>query len=256
MFKKIVLSLLILVFASVFVLYFFGSKILGKSIKGGVETFGPSITQTEVLLDYVEISVLSGNGKLNGLYVGNPEGFKSENIFALGKVEIDLDTRSLLNDEIVINKIYIQEPQISYERTLRTSNLKELLKNVEESIGHETEKAPKEEVVQEESMPEKNVLIKEFIVEKPNVFLGIVGFGATVPLPSIELTNISSSEKKIAATLLKQVIEHLAESIKMAAANTGEATKDVAKEAIDTLKNPYEEPIKQINDSIKNVLGK
>ena len=63
-----------------------------------------------------------------------------------------------------------------------------------------------------------DVLIKEFVIETPNVFLGIIGFGATVPLPSIELTNISSSEEEIVATILRQVIAKLLDNIKMATA--------------------------------------
>lgn len=260
MLKKLVLSFVILIFAGLLITYFFGSKILGKSIKAGVETFGPKVTQTPVLLDDVKISVFSGNGKLNGLYVGNPEGFKSENIFALGQIEVDINTRSLLSDEVVINKIYIKEPHISYEKTFRTSNLKELLKNIEESTGGsdtaETEESPAaEDVAQEESVPGKNVLIKEFIIENPNVFLGIIGVGATVSLPSIELTNISSSEEKIAATLLSQVIEQLFESIKTATTDAGSATTDSAKDVIDSVKDQSQEPIKQINDSIKNLFG-
>lgn len=260
MLKKIVLLFLVLSFAGVLIMYFFGSKILGKSIKSGVETFGPQVTQTKVLLDNVEISVLSGNGQLSGLYVGNPEGFKSENIFALEQVAIDINPRSLLSDEIVINKIYIKEPHISYEKTLRTSNLKELLKNIEESTGGsetlENEELTTEEVAQEESEPGKDILIKEFVIENPNVFLGIAGFGATVPLPSIELTDISSSEEKIAATLLKQVIEKIAENIKTATTDVSSETKDTTKDIFDSFKDQSEEPIKQINDGLKNLFGK
>ena len=122
MIKKLFLSSCILFFVAVLIAYFFGSTLLNKSIKTGVETFGPKVTQTPVRLDEVKLSVLSGNGLLSGLYVGNPEGFKSENIFALGQVEVDIVPRSLLSDEIVINKIYIQKPHISYEKTFKSSS--------------------------------------------------------------------------------------------------------------------------------------
>ena len=260
MFKKIVISSLIFVFLSIIIAYFFGSKILSKSVKTSVETFGPKITQTPVRLDEVKLSVLSGNGQLGGLYVGNPEGFSSENIFALGQIEIDVETNTLMSDKIVINKIYIKEPFISYETKLLTSNLKELLKNIEESSGSsdaaETEKPETDDVVPDESAPGKDVLIKEFVIEKPNVFLGIMGIGTTVPLPSIELTDISSSEKEIAATVLKQVIAKLLNSIKDTTTNATGAATDAGKNVIDSVKNQTEEPLKQVNESIKNLLGK
>ena len=202
-------------------------------------------------LDEVKLSVLSGNGKLSGLYVGNPEGFSSENIFALGQIEIDLEPRTLTTDEIVINKIYIKEPYISYENKLTTSNLKELLKNIEESTGGGDEVTepgePQTEAPAEEapSKPGKNVLIKEFVIEKPDVFLGLMGVGQTITLPSIELTDITSSEEKIAATLLKKVITELLNRIK---SGTAGAAGDVL--------NSTQKPLQNVNDSIKGLLGK
>ena len=255
MIKKLLTTFLILVFIAAVAIYFLGSGILNKSIKTGVETFGPKITQTSVTLDDVKLSILSGDGQLSGLYVGNPEGFSSEHIFALGKIEVDMDAGSLFSDEIVINKIYIKEPQISYEKTLKTSNLKELLRNIEESTGSD-ETTETETPKDDEAATGKDVLIKEFIIEQPKAFLGIIGLGATVTLPSIELTNISSSEKKIAETVLKQVIAKLFENIKTATNNAAGLTTDTAKDILDSVKNQSEEPIKQVNEGIKNLLGK
>lgn len=254
MLKKIVLSLLILSIVGALILFFFGSSILSKSIKTVVETAGSKVTQTPVRLEEVKLSVLSGDGQLSGLFVGNPEGFKSENIFALGQIEIDLETSSLRTDQIVINKIYIKEPFISYEKTLRTSNLKELLKNIEESTGGgddaavEEEPQPEDSTTEEESAPGKDVLIKEFVIEKPNVFLGLMGAGANITLPSIHLNDISSSEEKIAATILNQVIAELLNGIKNTVGSTGDVGGDIINSANDSLKG--------VNDSIKNLFGK
>lgn len=264
MFKKIILSLLILAFASVLILYFFGSKILNKSIKVGVETIGPRITQTPVRLAEVNLSILSGNGQLNGLFVGNPEGFKSENIFALGKIDVDIEPRTLMSDEIVINRIYISEPYISYEKKLKTSNLNELLENIEEYTGGgsdtgETEEPKPEEPAEAESAPGKNILIREFIIEKPNVFIGIIGVGATVPLPSIKLTNIQSSEDKIAALVLSKVISALANNIKEATGNLTGATGNAAGNVLDAASKPLEDvnnSLKEVNEGLKSLFRK
>lgn len=263
MIKKLFLFSFILFFAAILIVYFFGSTLLNKSIKTGVETFGPKVTQTPVRLDEVKLSVLSGNGLLSGLYVGNPEGFKSENIFALGQVEVDIVARSLLSDEIVINKIYIQKPHISYEKTFKSSNLKELLKNIEESTGSvDTVETQEPELPQPEDSgdvadePGKNVLIKQFVIEDPNVFLGLIGVGATVTLPSIELNNISSSEEEIAATVLKKVIAKLGESIKSTTDNAAGSINDATREILDSVNEDYKEPLNEVNESLKNLFGK
>ncbi len=250
MFKKIFISILILSLVGALILYFFGSSILGKSVKTIVETVGTEVTQTPVRLDTVKLSILSGNGKLSGLYVGNPKGFSSENIFALSQIEIDLESRTLTSDEIVINKIYIKEPHVSYEKKLTTSNLKELLKNIEESTGGGETTEPEEQQTEapaeeETSAPGKNILIKELIIENPNVFLGLMGVGQTITLPSIELTNISSSEEKIAGTILEKVIAEIFKGIKS-------ATPGAAGNFIDSTKKPLQD----VNDGIKGLFGK
>jgi len=257
MLKKIVVSLLILSIVGGMIFYFFGSSILGKSIKTIVETVGSKVTQTPVKLEKAKLSILSGNGQLKGLYVGNPEGFSKENIFALGQIAIDLETNSLRSEEIVINKIYISEPHISYEKTLRTSNLKELLKNIEKSTGSssdesaEAEESKPDASEEESDEPSKDVLIKEFIIEKPNVFLGIIGFKTTVILPTIELANIRSPEKEIGVTIFREVIAALSENIKTATKNTAGASADTGGDAMDSAN----EPLKDVNEGIKNLFG-
>lgn len=259
MIKKLLIALSILVFTGILVVYFFGSKVLSKSIKAGVETFVPMVTQTAVTLEDVKLSILSGDGRLSGLYIANPKGFTSENIFALGEIDIDIEPGSLFSDEIVINRIYIREPLISYEKTLKTSNLKELLKNIEESTGSDDETEVEEpgvdDVAKDESTSGKNILIREFVIENPKVFLGVVGLGTTVSIPSIELVNISSSKEKIAAAILSQVTIKLYDSIKSATSNAGGITSDAARDILDAVKSQSDEPLKQVNEGLKNLLG-
>ncbi len=76
---KIVLALVLGI--GVFVL-----MTLGTGIKTVVETLGPEMTQAQVTLSSAKISLLSGDGRLKGLVIGNPEGFDTENAFALGEI--------------------------------------------------------------------------------------------------------------------------------------------------------------------------
>ena len=76
---KIVLALVLGI--GVFVL-----MTLGTGIKTVVETLGPEMTQAQVTLSSAKISLLSGDGRLKGLVIGNPEGFDTENAFSLGEI--------------------------------------------------------------------------------------------------------------------------------------------------------------------------
>lgn len=186
MIKKILLSGAALVLISVVAALFFASAALDKAVVKGVETFGPKITLTDVTLESASISPLSGNGKLKGLFVGNPEGFKLDKVFFLGEIEVDMDPFSLMGDHIVINRIYVRQPEVVYEQTLKGNNLKRLMSNIEENTGTTGEDG-------EESKPIK-FEIKELVIEEGSVTMGLVGQGMKLPLPTISLTDIGTEK--------------------------------------------------------------
>ena len=255
MIKKIFLFLVILAIAAVAAIYFLGSSALNKVIKTGVEKFGPEVTQTSVRLDDVDISILSGNATLTGLYVGNPDGYKSENIFALGKIEIDIDPLSLISgDKIIINKIHIQKPEISYEKTLMSSNIKALLKNIEAFTGSAEENAPEpDEAAPAEEGSAKQVVIKQLIIEDGTIFVGLMGAGTTVPLPRIEMNDIGEGgNQKSMPEILDLVLTEVLKSIGPAIADAGNLVGEGGKAAL----KEGEGALEKATDSIKGLFGK
>ena len=254
MIKKIFLFLVILAVAAVAAIYFFGSTALNKGIKTGVEKYGPEVTQTSVRLDDVDLSILSGNGTLTGLYIGNPDGYKSENIFALGQIEIDVDARSVFGDKIIINKIIIQKPEISYEKTLMSSNIKTLLKNIEAYTDSADENAPEpEEAAPAEDGSAKQVVIKQLIIEDGTIFVGLMGAGTTVPLPRIEMNNIGEGgNKKSMAEVIDLVLTEVLKSIGPAIADAGNLVGEGGKAALEQ----GEGALEKATDSIKGLFGK
>ena len=241
MIKKLLIGFLLLGCIALAAVYFFGSSALNSGIKKGVETYGPKVTQTPVTLESVNLSVLSGSGSLKGLFVGNPEGFKSENIFELGQVDIQLDKGSLLTDTIVINQIHIIEPSISYEKKLTTSNLKELQKNIEAFTG------PKEATADEDAAKgsSKNLVIKELIIDDGTIYVGAFGVGQTVPLPRIEMTDIGQAGTETnAADVINEILGKVLTSIGPAIANAG----DLGKEAVNVIKTQGLEKVDQAAD--------
>jgi len=227
MIKKLFLALLILALIAGAGLYFVGSSLLNKGVKSGVETFGPKVTQTPVTLESANLSILSGTGTLKGLLVGNPEGYKSENIFALGQIDIKVDTGSVFSEKIIIDEIIINTPEISYEKTLTGSNVKDLLKNVEAFTGPKTEEtAP---APAEDSGAKKQVVIRKLVIEEGTVFVGALGVGQTVKLPRIEMTDIGEGgERMTMAEAINLVLSKVLTNIGPAIANAGELSKEAA----------------------------
>jgi hypothetical protein len=225
MIKKLILALVALALIAGALVYFLGSSALNKGVKTGIETFGPKVTQTQVTLDSVNLSVLSGSGRLKGLLVGNPVGYKSENIFELGSIDIEIDKGSILTDTIIINKIHIREPGISYERKLTTSNVKELQKNIEAFTGPKADQPAEGQT----SGSAKKLVIKELIIEDGTIYVGMLGAGQTVPLPRVEMSNLGQSGTSMnAAEVINQVLTKVLTSIGPAIANAGELGKEAA----------------------------
>lgn len=254
MIKKIFLFLVILAVAAVAAIYFLGSSTVNKGIKTAVEKFGPEITQTSVRLDEVDLSILSGNGTLTGLYVGNPDGYKSENIFALGQIEVDIDTSSVFSDKIIINKIIIKKPEISYEKTLMSSNIKALMKNIDAFTGSADENTPElEEAVPADDGSAKQVVIKQLVIEDGTVFVGLMGAGTTVPLPRIEMNDIGENgNNKSMPEIIDLIITEVLTSIGPAIAGTGDIAGEGGKDVLEQ----GEAALEKAADSIKGLFGK
>ena len=254
MIKKILLFLVILVVAAAAAVYFLGSSFLNKGIKAGVEKFGPEITQTPVTLANVDISILACNATLTGLNVGNPDGYKSENIFALGQIDVDLERGSLMSDKIIINKIHIKKPEISYEKTLMSSNIKALLKNIEDYTGASAETdTPTETEEPAADGAQQQVVIKELIIEDGTIFVGLMGAGTTVALPRIEMHDIGEAgNEKSMAEIIELVLSEVLKSIGPAIADAGDIVGDGGKAVLEE----GEGALNKATDSIKGLFGK
>ncbi len=238
--KKILIALGAFGFILVTVAYFTLSILINKGVKTGVETFGPKITKTEVLLETANISPLNGTGVLKDLFIGNPEGFKSEKAFSANKVELNLEVASLLSDKIVIEKIYVGEPHVVYEKKLMNDNLKQLVKNIEETALGEDD---------DEAGSEIRFEIKEFSLENGKITVGILGKGITVPLPDIHLSGLGSNSEdgitadQMAGEIMKVVLRNTLQAVAKAGGAVVEGGADAvgdmgekAKESLGGLK--------------------
>ena len=192
---KVALTLFVVVLvAIVLILNSFGGRLIQKT----VNVAGPAALGVPVSLEKAEFHLLRGNVLLKGLKVGNPEGFKTDGIFELGQLTVDLNTRSLLSGVVHIRKILVDAPKITYERGLTSSNLGDLLAGLEKKPDPAGEETPEAEEPAPESAPAKEaggakVIIDELVVSDAqlNVSLTVAqGLSAPLPLPTITLRDI------------------------------------------------------------------
>jgi len=232
--------------AVVIVAYIGVAYFLGSIVKAGVNNFGPKLTQTKVELSGASLSPLTGSGTLSGLTVGNPAGWSAGNAFSLGQVHMDVEPMSIFGDHVVINEIVIDQPVFNYETKIVTSNIKELLKNIEEFTGKGGKAAETKD-----GKPIKFV-VKKFRLTNAKATLGVGVAALPVPLPPVSLDNIGVSSggitaDQLAGELMKNVLGSIVTGTANALTQVGgtagaasvEKTKEAAKQATDALKGLF-----------------
>jgi hypothetical protein len=219
---KVVLVLFVVVVITIVVLLnFFGGAVIVKT----VNLAGPQLLGVPVTLEKAHLALLRGHVRLTGLRVGNPEGFKTDSLFDLGRLEIDLDVRSLGTDTIHIRKILVDAPGITYERGLTSSNIGKLLENLEskDSSAGESKPAATEEGA-------TRVVIDQFVISNAKLkvsITGAAGFAAPIPLPTIELKDIGKEKEGATfASVIRDIVKAIAGTVTSVLMGAGQLVGD------------------------------
>ena len=132
-----------------------------------------------------------------------------------------------------------------------SSNIKALLKNIEAYTGaSETADTPAEAAP---DGAQKQVVIKELIIEDGTIFVGLMGAGRTVPLPRIEMHDIGEGgNTKSMAEIIELVLSEVLKSIGPAIADAGNLVGEGGKAAL----KEGEGALEKATDSIKGLFGK
>jgi len=203
MMKKLKIGALvaIITFAGIFLVT---SIYLDSIVKSAIQEFGPEILQVPVNVDNVALSPLTGSGTIEGLIIGNPEGFDSEYLIDIGLLSVDVAVISLLSDHIKIEDLLMQNMHVYYERNSGTSNVAAL-----------------EQLMAADTSPEggaQSMTINHMVIEESRVTLQtsmLGGKSVTITIPKTEHEQISSESTTVGKTV-KIILEPVLQSIKNA----------------------------------------
>ena len=248
MIRAVIAVLVLLVLAVGLSIYF-----LGSIMKKGVETVGPQITGTEIKLDSATLSLLSGSGKLKGLLVGNPQGFKSPSAIKVGSVSVGVAPGSVFSGKVHVKEVRVEAPEITFEGGLKGNNLGKLLDNVQAGTGGSEKTA-----TPENKAASRKLQVDDFVITGGRINLSLDlsvlgGKSATVPLPEIHLTNLGSGPDGITAgdltaKVLKELLQAAIPAAEKAVADLGKGATGVLKDAG---KGATEKAAKSIGDLFK-----
>lgn len=190
-------------------------------VKGAIQSFGSEATGTRVTVSDVKLSLKTGEARISGLNVSNPDGFSDPNIFELGKISIKIDTTTLNQNPIVIDEIIISAPSVIYEiNKSGISNVDVLKNNLSQSAGSSADSGGG-------GGDELKMIIRKLLVEGGKAKVRIVALGdaqQTVNLPKIQLTDVGRKSGGATAAEIAQILSSkLLGNVKSSVAKLGVA---------------------------------
>ena len=203
MIKKTLISVVFLLLLAGGGLFFY----LDSIVKSGIEVVGSNLLGTEVTVDSVSLSPLSGQGSISGLRVENPEGFESQYAFELDSVLVSIDVNSVFTDAAEIESIVIMQPVITYETKIASDNIRTLLDNLDEGDAPSSDPETEDDSAQQ-------IVIREFRMVGSQLNFVSALVSAPITLADIEIRDIGAEGGSAsAANAVRVVLQELVASI-------------------------------------------
>ena len=267
--KKIILGVAVGIVVLLVIGVIIVGVFLGDIVKVGMETVGPKVTKTTLTVEGVNVSLLGGSAGVNGLVLGNPEGYKAPSAISVGKAAVSLSPGSLLSDKIVIHSVELRDMEITFEgNPLGANNLTKLMGNVnsQSASANQAETNPPATSAGAKK-PAKKLEVDDFLISGAKIHAslsGIPGLQAqeiSLPLPEIHLTDLGKGDDGItAADLTKKVLSEItADSLKAIVSAVTDLTKNVTDAAKGVLQNAGKaagDSVNKLKSGLGGLLGK
>jgi len=176
---------------------------LGPIVTMAVNDYGPKMTKTKLHLSGADVSLFQGQASLDDFVLGNPAGFSSPNAITVGKVTVDVDESTLTQNPVIIDKIEVIGPEITYELKGKTDNFRTIIENMKSpKAGKSMEKKgpPEETTTPSEKKEGKKVVIRDLILKDVTVKTAAAIAGgdiSTTTISEIHLRNIGEESNGV-----------------------------------------------------------
>lgn len=201
-------------------------------VRDALVNHGSAITGVPITIGSLDISPTSGLGSMNYLVISNPPGFTTAYALRTDEIQLSLAPETVNQEVVLIRRVAIIAPDMTYERLNGSSNIDLIQKNIAATLARRN--------------PDKTVN-KKFIIEEFRLmqgkarvnpgFLGAPGF--TVNLPDLTLHDMGKAQgglppAELATEIAKAVKKQLLSSI--TPANVSISVKETAGKLLETVK--------------------
>ena len=260
--KKLLVILLIVSIAISGLLFFLKDN-LDEIVREIIVTSVSDATQTNVSLAQVKLNLKEGVGALNNYQQGNPEGFQTKYAFRFDQAELDIDVSTILDDVVIIERVFISNADIVYEFNDGKTNFVELKKNIDKNTKKKNSAQKNKPVKDQEktssqskTQQSKKIIIRSFEMINTEVEAAMPFASShtlSVQLPNIKLSNIGAKENGLLANeLMKVFIDAMEKDLKRAV-NFKNLVNDLEKDLKKQIDREAEKAIKKIESELGEI---
>ncbi|MGZ8429201.1 MAG: DUF748 domain-containing protein [Candidatus Deferrimicrobiaceae bacterium] len=196
-----------------------------RIVAAAIEKYGSEATGTKVAVSSVRIKRNAGEGSIRNLSIGNPLGFSTPSSVHLETITVAVDTGSVTKNRLVIDRVMISAPRITYEiNESGQTNIEAIRSKVEmaeDEAEHEGSSRNRRKI---KDGGNTRIIMKSLIIENGEVTIQaatLPGKTLSVPLPRIELRNIGGKRGAYPGAIATQVLGPLVNQVIQAATRAG-----------------------------------
>ena len=260
--KKLLVILLIVLIAISGLLFFLKDN-LDEIVREIIVTSVSDATQTNVSLAQVKLNLKEGVGVINNYQQGNPEGFQTKYAFRFDQAELDIDVGTILDDVVIIERVFINHADIVYEFNDGKTNFVELKKNIDKNTKKKNSASENKPLGDQEktsnqskTQQSKKIIIRSFEMINTEVEAAMPFASSqtlSVQLPNIKLSNIGAKENGLLADeLMKVFIDAMEKDLKRAV-NFKNLVNDLEKDLKKQIDREAEKAIKKIESELGEI---
>lgn len=222
---------------------------LGSLTTDAFNRIAPTITGTATTLRSASLQPWNGVGTLDHLQIGNPSGWQSETLASIERIHVDLEPLSLLHETVVIEDLVIEGATFNFETKIVSSNLGDLLKQIERNTRPRTD--------QPEAKPaagEKRFAVRHAVLRGARITLGVGTSAIEVQMPDLELVELGTPEQgltagQLATAATRQIVAGVVAAVARSSGTLGAAGGATAVEAA-------KEAAKQLGEGLRSLIGR
>jgi hypothetical protein len=157
--------------------------------KAGIERGAAYALGVPAHVDSVAVGVMSGKVRIDGLTLGNPEGFKTPHFMKTGRFDIAVRPGSLMEDTVEVTRFELDGLDLHIEQKLGSSNVTVILDNAKKVSGGP---AAKDKEAGGKKVKVDRIVIRNVVAHVQVLPIGGSATTLDVKVPEIVMENVTS----------------------------------------------------------------